>query len=158
MGKYLVAYYSRSGNTKVLAEKIQALTGADTFRIDTVRDYPADYHGTTEAAKKELWERARPELSETLGSIDGYDVIFLGYPNWWGTYPMAVATFLESFDFSGKTIVPFCTHEGTGMGVSERDIRSACPGAVVLDGLAVRGSSARNSDDGLQRWIEGAQL
>lgn len=172
MSKYLVAYYSRRGqnyaggslvdltvgNTEVVARKIESLTGADIFRIDTVKDYPAGYYETTDVAKKELREQARPEVTELPGSIDGYDVVFLGYPNWWGTFPMAVYTFLEAFDFSGKTIVPFCTHEGSGMGRSERDIKEACPGATVLDGLAIRGSGAAGADRELGTWIENAGL
>lgn len=172
MSKYLVAYYSRRGenyaggnlvdlpvgNTEAAAQTIQSLTGADTFRIDTVKEYPRDYHETTDAAKKELREQARPELKELPDTIDEYGVIFLGYPNWWGTYPMAVATFLEAFDFSGKTIVPFCTHEGSGMGSSERNLRAACPGATVLGGLAIRGSDVRHAGPSIENWIKEAEL
>jgi flavodoxin len=86
--------------------------------------------------------------------MKGYDVIFLGYPNWWGTMPMPVYTFLESYDFSGKKIVPFCTHEGSGMGHSEKDIAKACPKATVLKGIAIHGTSASSADSNVSSWID----
>jgi flavodoxin len=166
--KILIAYYSRAGqnyvggdivdlpvgNTRVVAEMIQAATGGDLFEIDTVAPYPAGYHETTDLAKRELRERARPALRELPADIDGYDTVLLGYPNWWGTPPMAVFTFLEAFDFSGKTIAPFCTHEGSGMGRSERDIAVACPRATVRDGLAIVGGSVGSAAPAVQRWVE----
>ena len=102
--------------------------------------------------KKDLKENARPELSSYIGSIDGYDTIILGYPNYWGTIPMAVATFLERYDFNGKTILPFCTNEGSGMGSSERDIKTYAKGADVKKGLSITGSRAANSKDSVKRW------
>ena len=133
--KSLIAYFSRKennyvggsivnlpiGNTEVIAKKIQGLTGSDLFQIQTVQPYPADYTETTRVAQDELSGNARPELTEMVADMDSYEVIYLGYPNWWGTMPMAVFTFLDSYDFSGKTIVPYCTHEGSGLGSSERD-------------------------------------
>jgi flavodoxin len=138
--KSLSVYYSRRGNnyvsgsivnlpvgnTEVIVRKIQALTRSDLFQIQTVQPYPEDYTETTRVSKDELRQNARPELTETVAAMASYDVIYLGYPNWWGTMPMAVFTFLESYDFSGKTIVPYCTHEGSGMGSSEQDIKKAC--------------------------------
>lgn len=167
--KSLIAYYSRKGenyvagdivdlsvgNTEVAALMIRTLTGGDLLQIETVQEYPLDYHETTEVAGKELRAKARPALCGLPGDIDGYDVVFLGFPNWWGTPPMAVFTFLESYDFAGKTIVPFCTHEGSGMGHSERDLRAACPGATVLDGLAVRGAEVQGAEPSIKSWIEG---
>lgn len=163
----LVAYYSRKGqnyvsgdivdlavgNTEVAASMIGAVTGGDLLLIDTVKPYPVDYRETTEVARGELREHARPELSGLPVSIDGYDVVFLGFPNWWGTPPMAVFTFLDSYDFGGKTIATFCTHEGSGMGHSERDIRAACPGATVLTGLAIRGGAVHGAEDDIRRWV-----
>lgn len=165
--KSLIAYYSRKGqnyvsgkiidllvgNTEVAAHKIQSLTGADLFEIKTVKEYPKDYTETTKVARKELKENIRPELSETLNDLDSYDVIYLGYPNWWGTMPMVVYTFLESGDFSGKTILPFCTHEGSGLGHSVPEIRKLCPEANVLDGLAITGSSVSRCDKSLENWL-----
>jgi flavodoxin len=123
------------------------------FQIKTVKSYPDDYTETTNVAKEELRENARPELTETIDDMNSYDVIYLGYPNWWGTTPMAVFTFLESYDFSGKTIIPYCTHEGSGMGSSERDIKKLCPNAEVLSGLAIRGGSVGKADKELASWL-----
>ncbi len=161
MGKTLIAFYSRrgenyvngsirnlpKGNTEVVAEKIKALLpDADIFRIDTTYEYSKSYMTCIEEAKQELREQARPALKNPLESIDGYDTIILGYPNWWGTMPMVCYTFLESYDFSGKTIIPFCTNEGSGMGSSERFIKKLCPGATVLSGTPIHGAEAQSAD------------
>jgi len=165
--KCLVAYYSRKGqnyvngniinlpvgNTEKIANMIRELTEGDLFEIKTIKSYPKDYMETTRVAQDELSENARPELTEYLDNIDDYDVIYLGYPNWWGTFPMAVCTFLESSDFTGKTIIPFCTHEGSGMGHSERDIRGLCPTANVEKGLAIRGGSVSSAEKIVRSWI-----
>ena len=165
--KRLIAYYSRKGenylngnivnltvgNTEVVAKKIQSLTGSDLFEIDTVKPYPNDYTETTNVAKDEKRGNARPKLTATVENIDSYDIIYLGYPNWWGTFPMVVFTFLESYDFSGKTIIPFCTHEGSGIGSSERDIKKLCPDAKVLSGLAIRGGSVNSADNIIKSWL-----
>ncbi|MDF2524095.1 MAG: hypothetical protein K0R31_1736 [Clostridiales bacterium] len=164
--KSLIAYFSRKGNnyvggsivylpignTEVIAKKIQELTGSDLFQIKTVKSYPEDYTETTNVAQEEKRQNARPELTETVDDMDSYDVIYIGYPNWWGTMPMAVFTFLESYDFSGRTIIPFCTHEGSGMGSSERDIKKLCPNAKVLSGLAIRGGSVDSADKDVATW------
>ena len=145
MSSVLTVYYSRKGenyfggsirsiakgNTERVAEYIQKAVGGDLFELETVREYAKDYHECTEEAMAEKKSNARPALKKLPESIDQYDTIFLGYPNWWGTAPMAVFTFLDAFDFTGKTIVPFCTNEGSGMGTSEKDIRKECPGANV---------------------------
>lgn len=168
MAKSLIAYYSRKGdnyvggsivnlpvgNTEIVAQKIQGLTGSDLFHIETVKAYPKDYTETTNVAQDELRKGARPELTQTVADMDAYEVIYLGYPNWWGTMPMAVYTFLESYDFSGKTIIPFCTHEGSGMGSSERDIKKLCPNAKVLSGLAIRGGSVGGADKDVANWLK----
>lgn len=142
------------GNTEVAAKKIQKLTGSDIFQIRTVKSYPEDYAETTNVAQKEQIENARPELKEIVDDMDSYDVIYIGYPNWYGTMPMAVFTFLEEYDLSGKTIVPFCTHEGSGMGSSERDIKKLCPKANVLSGLAIRGGSVDSADKDIANWLK----
>jgi flavodoxin len=161
MGKILIAYYSRRGenyvngsirnlklgNTEVVAAKIkELLPNADMFHIDTVHKYSDSYMTCIEEAKQELREQARPEMKERLDSIDEYDTIILGYPNWWGTMPMVCYTFLESYDFTGKRIIPFCTNEGSGMGSSERFIKKLCPGAIVLNGTSIHGAEAANAD------------
>ena len=109
--------------------------------------------GLVEEAKKDLRSNARPELVSLPESIYGYETVVLAYPNYWGTMPMAVFTFLEAFDFSGKTVLPLCTNEGSGMGSSERDIRRACPGAKVKKGLSITGSQAANSRGAVQKWL-----
>lgn len=166
--KSLSVYYSRRGNnyvsgsivnlpvgnTEVIARKIQGLTGSDLFQIETVKPYPEDYTETTEVSKVELRQNARPELTVTVADMASYDVIYLGYPNWWGTMPMAVFTFLESYDFSGKTIVPYCTHEGSGLGSSERDIKKLCQTAKVLPGLAIKGSTVARADNEVENWLK----
>jgi len=167
MSKILIAYYSRKGqnyldgrivnlsvgNTEVAAKKIQAIKGGDLFHIDTVVAYPKDYTETTEVAMAEKKTNARPELTDIVKDMDAYDVVYLGYPNWWGTFPMAVFTFLESYDFAGKTIIPFCTHEGSGLGSSERDIKKLCPSANVEKGIAIKGGSVNSADGAIQSWI-----
>lgn len=164
----LIAYYSRRGqnyvggtikdlpmgNTEVVAQKIERLTGGDMYRIDTVKKYPSDYTACTEVAQRELRENARPKLVDKVDDMEQYDLVFLGYPNWWGTMPMAVYTFLESYDFTGKTVVPFCTHEGSGMGHSIADIRRLAPGAKVFDGVAIRGSNVARSDEEVRKLVE----
>ncbi len=166
--KCLIAYFSRKGqnyvsgrlvdlkvgNTEVVANVIKKITGGVLFHIESVTAYPKDYTETTEVAKNELRTKARPKLTEQVENMGTYDVIFLGYPNWWGTMPMPVFTFLEDYDLSGKTIVPFCTHEGSGMGQSEKDIANACPKATVLEGIAIHGSSASSAESKVAIWIE----
>jgi len=165
--KSLIAYYSRKGNnylngniinlsvgnTEIVAKKIQEFTGSDLFEIKTIKPYPADYTETTNVAMAEKRENARPELTDVVDEMDSYTKIYLGYPNWWGTFPMAVFTFLESHDFSGKTIIPFCTHEGSGMGSSERDIKKLCSNAKVMPGLAIRGGSVKSADNTIKSWL-----
>ena len=152
--KILIAYFSHSGNTEIIARKIQRLTDGILFEIKTAKSYPENYYRTVEIAKEEKRQNARPELISNLDDINPYEAIFLGYPNWWGTMPMAVFTFLESYDFSGKTIIPFCTHEGSGMGSSERDIKKLCPNAKVLPGLPIRGSSVTRADSDIANWLK----
>ena len=166
--KCLIAYFSREGNnyaggkivnlpvgnTQVAAEMIADLTGGDLFRIKAVHAYPMDYTETTEAAQRELQSGARPKLAAHLENAGPYDVIFLGYPNWWGTMPMPVFTFLEECDLSGKTIAPFCTHEGSGLGRSKNDIEKACPQAKILKGLAIRGSDVGDAKKDFVKWLD----
>ena len=168
MSRTLIVYYSRrgenyvggvikklqQGNTESVAGKIAALTGADSFRIETVKEYPADYTEMTEVAMQELQSKERPALTGQVENMEQYDTIILGYPNWWGTMPMCVFTFLEAYDFTGKKILPFCTHEGSGLGHSVDDIRKVCPGTKVKDGLAIRGSAAASSDRLIKEWLK----
>lgn len=168
MSKKLVAFYSREdenyvsgilknltvGNTEIIAGIIGELTGADMFKIEQSKPYSKGYNDCIEEAKADQRRNARPELKSYPESIDEYDVIYLGYPNYWSTMPMAVFTFLEHFDFSGKTIRPFCTHEGSGMGRSVSDIKKLCPKATVEDGITVFGSRADRARKDIERWVK----
>ena len=168
MSKALIVYYSRKGenywngsirnlqkgNTEIAAEMIRDETGGDLFEVETVKTYASDYTACTEEAKRELRSDARPELAKYLNSIDGYDTIFVGYPNWWGTMPMAMFTFLEHYDLSGKKIIPFCTNEGSGMGSSERDLKTLCPGEKKKKGLSIHGSDTATSGSTVSEWAK----
>lgn len=140
------------GNTATAAEMIASMTEADLFEIEAVTAYPFDYHSCTEVAKAELNADARPTLVHDI-DIQKYDVIFIGYPNWWSTMPMPVWTFLDQHDFTGKTVLPFCTHEGSGMGKSEADIKRLI-NADIRKGLAIRGSNVVQSLPAIQSWID----
>lgn len=162
----LVAYFSRAGqnygnggiinlpkgNTEVLAEAIAADLGARLFKIETVAPYPEDYYATTDQAKRELREQARPAIQGPLPDMGGVDTIILGYPNWWGTMPMAVKTFLDGCDLAGVTIVPFCTNEGSGLGGSVGDLKRSYPAAEVTSGLSIRGTDAASSTGKAVAW------
>ncbi len=167
MAKTLIAFFSRAdenyfggamryvkvGNTEVVCGIIADLIPADSFKMEMVNPYSPVYMTCIEEAKQDLRSNARPELVSMPESIEAYDTIILAYPNYWGTMPMAVVTFLEQFDFAGKTILPLCTNEGSGMGSSERDIKKYAPGAVVKKGLSVTGSQAANARGSVQRWL-----
>lgn len=176
-GKILIAYFSwanntgvsdvdaltaasamPAGNTETIANMIADAVGGDLFKIRTVTPYPKNYNKCTDLAAVEQRNNARPELSAQVADLDGYDVIFLGYPVWWGTMPMAMFTFLEKHNLSGKKVIPFCTHEGSALGRSEGDIASLCPGAVLTKGLAVRGSVVKGAQADVDRWIRGLNL
>ena len=163
----LIAYYSRAdenyfggtlryidkGNTRIAAEILQALTDADMFRIEQLTPYSKDYNSCIEEARSDLRRNARPELKAMPESLDKYDTIYLGFPNYWGTMPMAVFTFLERSDLKGKTIKPFCTNEGSGMGESEKDIKVLCPDSTIEKGLSIWGSKAADSEKALKKWL-----
>jgi flavodoxin len=163
----LIAFFSRAdenyfggayryidvGNTEVVANQIKELTGSDSYKIEMKKPYAADYNTCIDQAKKDKNVGARPELVEELDSIDEYDTIILMYPNYWGTCPMAVFTFLDKFDFNGKTILPLCTHEGSGMGGSERDIAKIAKGATLKRGLPINGSSVSSAKSQVEKWL-----
>ncbi|MBQ1514584.1 MAG: NAD(P)H-dependent oxidoreductase [Lachnospiraceae bacterium] len=166
MAKNLIIYYSRTGenyvngsvktlakgNTETVAEFIQKAVGGDLFRIETVKEYAADYYACIDEAKDELRQQARPELKAELGSIDGYDNVFVCGPCWWGTFPMAVFTQLERLDWAGKKVMALMTHEGSGLGSCERDLKRICAGASFGKGLAVRGADAAKSEKTVADW------
>lgn len=168
MAKTLIAFFSRAdenyfgglmryvevGNTEIAVGKIRELVDADVFKIEMKTPYAKEYMTCIEEAKAGLQKKARPELISMPDSIEQYDKIILAYLNYWGTMPMAVFTFLEKFDFSGKTILPLCTNEGSGMGGSERDIRKTCPGAELKGGLSLSGSSVANAKPQIEKWLK----
>ena len=168
MAKNLIIYYSRKGenywnggiknldkgNTDIVAEFIQKAVGGDLFEGETVKEYAADYYACIDEAKKELREQARPELKKYLDSIDGYDNIFVCGPCWWGTFPMAVFTQLEKLDFAGKKVMAVMTHEGSGLGSCERDLKKICKGASFGKGLAVHGADAAKSESTVAAWAK----
>ena len=167
MNKKLVVYFSHKGenyskgrivnlekgNTEIAAEIISSIIEADIFEIVADKKYPIKYDDCIEIAKKELRENSRSKLKDNI-DIKEYDIIFVGYPNWWGTMPMPVWTFLEEKDFTNKKVLPFCTHEGSGLGKSESDIKKLTGGAEVLKGLAINGSEVNNSEKQIKKWLE----
>ena len=150
----LVLYFSMSGNTEAVANFIHDEVGGDIVKIETKKIYPDDYNDLLDIAQEEQSENARPELSTTIDNLDEYDTIFLGYPIWWGDMPMAVYSFLDNYDLSGKTIVPFVTSGGSGLSGTPSNIKNEEPNATVTEGLAINGDNARNSKDDVLEWLD----
>lgn len=161
MANILIAYFSHTGenyfggnlrtiergNTEVIANKLKAqLPSADMFHIDTVAPYPNDYRQCVAVAEQEYKDNARPALKSKVENMEQYDTIILGFPCWHGTMPMACFTFLSSYNFRGKTIIPFCTNEGSGMGHSEADIKKLCRGCKIKEGTPINGSNVNSAD------------
>ena len=169
-GKAIVVYFSHTGenysvgvitegNTAKVAKVIAAKTGADIFEIKEAKPYPQSYDACIDVAKKELREKARPEIAGDLPDLTDYQVIYLGYPNWWGDCPMVVYTFLEKSKIEGKTILPFCTHEGSGLGSTAKNLQKAFPGAKVeMNGLSLRGATAQKdavaTEQAVDKWLK----
>lgn len=166
--KILVAFFSHTGenynvgyitkgNTHIIAEMIARETGGTLFQIEPATPYPDNYNECIEVAKTEKNNRARPAIKADITAED-YDVIYLGYPNWWGEMPMAVYTFIEKHTWAGKTVIPFCTHEGSGLSGTEQKLRAACQGATIARGLAVQGKVAQQSQaqalKAVQAWLK----
>jgi len=164
----LIAFYSRAGenyfggayrritvgNTQKAAQMLAEITGGRLLAIEQAQPYSDDYQTCIAQAKQDLQSHARPEVLNLPDNLDGYDEIYLGYPNYWGTMPMAVYTFLEKYDFTGKTIHPFCTHEGSGLSGTVQDIQKAAPGAQVAQGLAIVGSHVDGARAALEKWVQ----
>ena len=162
----LILYFSRAGenywngslktipkgNTQRVAEYIQRAVGGDLFEIRPAKPYPEGYYDCAARAKEEQQTKARPELMQVLSDISKYDVIFVGYPNWWGTCPMPVFTLLERLDFTGKKLLPFCTNEGSGLGQSEQDLKKSCKGARFGPGLSLHGAGAESAEARVAAW------
>ena len=168
MAKNLIIYYSRTGenywnggirnitkgNTEIVAEFIQKAVGGDLFQVETVKTYADDYYKCIDEAKQELHSSARPELKKYLNSIADYDNVFVCGPCWWGTFPMAVFTQLERLNWSGKKVMAVMTHEGSGLGSCERDLKRICTGATFGKGLAVHGADASKSEGTVAAWAK----
>lgn len=168
--KVLVAYFSRTGeqysvgnisegNTAIIAKMIAAKTGGDLFEIKVAKDnYPKGYTALTEYAKEEKQKKARPEIVGKVAKFTDYDTVFIGYPNWWSDMPMPVYTFLESYDFTNKNVVPFCTHEGSGIGGTENNVKNAAKGSKPLKGFAIYGHTAQNeraeAEKKVSQWLK----
>lgn len=142
-----------TGNTGVVADMIAQATGADLFSIRTVEQYPDTYDATLDQGQQEQSDGARPELATHLENLDSYDTIFLGFPNWWGDMPMAVYTFLDEVDLSGKTVIPFVTSGGSGFSNTISTIQQMEPQATVQEGLSISGSSATGAQQQVESWL-----
>ena len=151
--KALVVYFSWSGNTKAVAEAIQSQTGSELFEIVPQTPYSDDYNTLLDDAQEEQSTDARPAISGTIENLEQYDVIFVGYPNWWGDMPMILYTFFDSYDLSGKTIAPFCTSGGSGLSGTVNTIKALEPNATVTDGLHIGSSAASNPDGAVSSWL-----
>ncbi|GHV01183.1 flavodoxin [Spirochaetia bacterium] len=151
--KILVAYFSHSGNTRTVAEQIHRTVGGDLLEIKTVTPYTGSYNEVLDTAQNEQRANARPALATRINNLASYDTIFIGYPIWWGTMPMAFFTLFEQYNFAGKTILPFCTHEGSALGRSVTDIKRLAPQSTVRDGLAIRGGSAGRAGNDITAWL-----
>lgn len=157
-GGTLIAYFSWSGNTEQMAQTIQAEIGGDLFKIEPAVPYTEDYDTLLDIAQQEQAEDARPELAAQVENWDSYDVIFVGYPNWWSDAPMAVYTFLEAYDFTGKTLIPFNTSASGGFGRSLSGIEESAAGATILEGLALTEGELGNVQSEVSSWLAGLGL
>ncbi|VVB61933.1 Flavodoxin [uncultured archaeon] len=154
----LVAYFSHSGNTRVIANQIHESVGSDIIEIQSENIYPDNYNAVVKQAKQELDSDYKPKLKSKLKNINSYNIIFIGYPTWWYTIPMPVVTFLSEYDFSKKTIVPFCTHEGSGFAQGIKEIKKLCPQSTILNGLAVRGSNVKKAKNEVSEWLRELEM
>ena len=153
-GKILIAYFSWGGNTEGVAEEIRRQTGADLFEITMVNPYSSDYNTVLDEAQRDQKAQARPELASHVENMEQYDTIMIGYPNWWASIPMPVASFLEEYDFSGKTILPFCSHGGGRFGQSLTAIAKLVPDAAMGEALSVHYSGGSELPDDVAEWLE----
>jgi len=152
-GQVLVAYFTRSGNTRRIANLIQRQVGGTLHEIQPEEPYPASYNACVEQAKKEIRAGYKPALRSGLEDIEAYDRIFVGSPNWWNTVAPPVASFLSQYDLSGKSVVPFCTHGGGGLGRIGRDIARLCPNSTVLRSFEIYGSGRGDAQARVSAWL-----
>lgn len=156
--KILVVYFSHSGNTRAIAGHIHDLAGGDIFELQPVDPYPAEYKATVKQAKEELLAEFKPKLKNKPKDLSGYDVVFIGTPNWWNSIAGPVRTFLSEYDLAGKTVVPFVTHAGSGLGRCDADVARLCPKSTVLEGMAFWGSDAKNARQSVAAWLRKLEL
>jgi flavodoxin len=156
--KVLTVYYSRSGNTRTMANYIQEVVGDEVVSIETVEAYPSEYRATTRQARKELDSGYKPPLKTKIGNMAEYDVLFVGSPCWWGTIATPVISFLSGYDFSGKTVVPFMTHKGSGLGRTMSHVRQLCSSSTVLQGKAIWGDDIGSSRGDVVQWLSGLNM
>ena len=152
-GNVLVVYFSHTGNTENVANFIHEAVGGDIVKLETEEPYTDNYNDLLDIAQEEQRENARPLLSTQIDNIEDYDTIFLGYPIWWGDMPMAIYTFLDEYDLSGKTIAPFVTSGGSGLSGTPSNIQDGEPEANVTEGLSVRDSNSENSQSAVNEWL-----
>ena len=157
-GNVLIVYFSETGNTETVANIIHDNVGGDIVKLETTNAYPSNYDELVDYAQQEQQDDARPELSTAIENIEQYDTIFLGYPNWWGDMPMALYTFLDTYDLSGKTIAPFITHGGSGLYGTPENIQEEEPNAIVTEGLAIDGDEASYSSKDVVEWLNSLEF
>ena len=165
--KKLVVYFSRTGEnsvngeleyiskgfTEIIAEKIAKLTDAEMFKLLPVEPYPANYEECVARSRREDQDNLKVPFQNPMANLDDYDVIYLGFPCWWRTYPRVVATFLATYSFVGKTIYPFATNEEGALGLAELELKGAAKGAIIKNGFACKASEVNNVDDKLAAWL-----
>ena len=149
----LLVYYSRSGNTRAIANLIHREVGGTIHEIRPEVPYPESYDAVVDQAGKEIQTGYKPALHSTLDHIESYDTIFVGSPNWWSTIAPPVAAFLSQYDLSGKTVAPFCTHGGGGLGNINKDIAKLCPHSTILSSFEIYGSEAGNAQARVSAWL-----
>lgn len=150
----LIVYFSLSGNTKNLAIKIRNIIGGELVRLESEKEYPRTYNQLEAIAKREQQNKVRPKLKTNITNINAYQTIFIGYPIWLYSYPMIILSFLDNYDFKEKTIIPFVTHEGSGMLGTDRELENYLPNSKVLKGLDVMSINIDDCDDEIKKWLK----
>ena len=163
----LIVYFSRAGEnivddrreiiekgfTEIVAEKIQKITGGALVKLQPAEEYPFGYDECNKRARHEYEENILPQIKNLPASIDNYDVIYLGFPLWYRSYPRIISSFIRAYSFIGKTVKPFCTNEEGTFGIMQLELQSQLKGAIVKDGLAIRGYDAAKADKEIEEWV-----
>lgn len=164
-GKILIVFFSHAGenygvgnvkvgNTKLVADQIQKLTGGDEFEIVAEKSYDMTYDALTKLAKKEAENNKKPAFKGEVNDMDQYETIFIGGPVWWGTYPQVMFTFFDKYDLNGKTIIPFATHEGSGLGNVVNDLKKLYPNATFKEAMSIYGHETHNNLSKVDKWLK----